>query len=330
MRKALLVLGIGFLSSMANGQYMTKEEILKEYHSQKAQESFVFKAGPKFAENMKKTIPEDQFKPKTMAKVNKTEGLVKALNIPESVDLRGRDTSIKNQGATSLCTAYAGVAIIENMINQNGNNVGLDLSEYHAFSYYNVYQMDRFVSTISKNKICDEQYFPEGGKKKTGCDSNKHAMILNPVQIDQSQVLQTLANGNPVYFGMAIPRGFANCEKVVTDLTVTNGGHAIVIVGFIKDKTTGNIIYIIKNSWGAGCGDKGYVYMDASYCKKTWCYFYDFNKVTSKYDGVVPTPTITPMPTITPTPVPTVTPKTCTKWKVIWYAPWSRKCASYN
>jgi C1A family cysteine protease len=320
MKKFLL--GLLLCSSAAFGQYMSKDEVLKEYHSQMALEKAPeFKAGPKYEENMKKTVPENEFKPKSS--IMKLERMIEAEDLPDYVDLRPYDTSIKSQ-IGSLCTAYSGVAIIENLINSKGVIPGVDLSEFHAFSYYNVYQMDRFVTSISKNKICDQKEFPNGGKITAACTKNKHAMIINPREIDQAEVLQVLAAKRPVYFGTAVPRGMANCEKVIQNTSVTSGGHAIELTGYIKDKTSGNYLYIIKNSWGSDCGDKGYQYLPTKYCDKTWCYFYDFGKVSSKYDSVVPTPTVVPtvvptvIPTIIPTPIPTPEP-VCKKWKCIWW-----------
>jgi|GEM_PF-5387286 len=45
-----------------------------------------------------------------------------------------------------------------------------------------------------------------------------------------------------------------------------DGGHAVQIVGYIKDpKTNGLVLWIIKNSWGIAAGNNGYYYMYKSY-----------------------------------------------------------------
>jgi hypothetical protein len=319
-----IVLVLSFFSMSAFGQWMSKEDVLREYRAQKDNKDFVFVPSAQYKKNMDSTIAASDFKPKTKFKAVRYQENLANNPILDSIDLRFRDTSVKSQYG-SYCTAYSGLAIIENMINKKGIQKNLDLSEHHAFSYYGVYQMDKFVSAISKNKVCDDKYYSKPGSVPSACTANKHAMITSAREINQDEVTQVLSNGNPVYFGTAIPRGFANCQKVVTDLSVTNGGHAIEISGYYK---SGNdLLYIIKNSWGSDCGDKGYIYMPASYCKKTWCYFYEFSGVTSKYDdGSIPVPTVIPtaIPNVTPAPEPV-----CTKWKTIWYAPWKKKCVAW-
>ena len=43
------------------------------------------------------------------------------------------------------------------------------------------------------------------------------------------------------------------------------GGHAVMAVGYNDSKQW----YIIRNSWGAGWGDKGYFYMPYAYMHNT-------------------------------------------------------------
>ena len=316
MKKIVVgLLSVVCLSNIAFAQYMSKEEVLKEYQKKEIRES-VFKPSAQYKSNMEKLIPANTFKPKTEAPKGVFQKEMKDAPILDTVDLRSRDTEIKNQGNYGYCTAYSLIAIIENIINKDGNKTGLDLSEWHAWSLYKVYQMDAAINALNKNKICDETDFKTGGKITAACTKKAHATVTSFKQINQEQVTQTLSNGLPVYFGVSVPRGMANCEKVIKDETVTSGGHAVEIAGYTTDKTTGEILYYIKNSWGKGCGDQGFMYLRQDYCKKTWCYFYEVSSVASKYDSVIP-----------PTPVPD---KVCTKWKTIWYMPWKSKCVLWQ
>jgi hypothetical protein len=325
-----LVLVLSFFSISAFGQWMSKEDVLREYRAQKDNKDFVFVPNAQYKKNMASTIPASDFKPKTKFKALIYQENLANNPILDSVDLRFRDTSVKSQ-IGSLCTAYSGVAIMENLINKNGIQKDLDLSELHAFSYYNVYQMDKFVTAITKNKICDDKYYSKTGSVPSACTANKHAIINSAREISVTDIPQVLSNGLPVYLGLAVPRGMANCQKVITDTSITSGGHALAVVGYYKDGK--DTLAIIKNSWGSDCADKGYQVLNLEqYCKKTWCYFYEFSGVSSKYDGiVVPTSVPTVKPTVLPTPVPTVVPeKVCKVWKRVWYKPWVWTCKSYE
>ena len=46
------------------------------------------------------------------------------------------------------------------------------------------------------------------------------------------------------------------------------GGHAMLIVGYDKSKTTyPEEYFIVKNSWGTSCGQSGYIYLSYDYIR---------------------------------------------------------------
>lgn len=309
MSKLFVLLSL--FSSVAFAQQMSHEQIIKEFERKDVREA-VFKPSSDYAENMSRLIAPEKFKPATEAL-----GTYNLDNVdtPASVSWISRDTPIKNQ-ENGHCTAYSLAGIMENIINKDGKKAGLDLSDEHLFNLYNVYQMDAAVKAVSAQKICDEVDYTQKGKITQRCRDAAHARVLSYQQISQGQVEQALSEGNPVYFGLGVPRGMANCEKVISDEVVTNGGHAVSLVAY--NSTSPVKYYTIKNSWGSRCGDGGYQHIRADYCQKTWCYFYQINTVTSKYSAPAPTP------------LPTAKPLECESWKRVWYAPWRKVCRKWT
>lgn len=328
MRLMALFLSVVFSSfACAQGGYMSIEQVKDKlnnpmtFHENYAEH-------PMYKLNLQRVVPEKLFKP-TEYKVEQKSWLKKLFEsnnpIKDSVDLRFRDTPIKSQ-MDGHCTGYALTGIVENLINRNGKQSGLDMSDEHLWSTYRQYYMDSALRGYSNNKICDEPLFPqntfktdESVKPSSACLANAHAQLKAYKPINLSDIKQSLSNDNPVYIGFNVPKGMMNCQGLVTETTpVENAGHALGVMGYFDNN--GETFLIIRNSWGAGCGDKGYHYVPVSYCQKSWCYFYEVSAVSSKYDSVTPTvvpptvvpptvipPTVVP-PTVTPTVVPTVVP----------------------
>jgi len=225
-----------------------------------------------------------------------------------TVDLRGRDTSVKSQD-NGKCTAFAGVAALENMFNKVSPNTGLDLSEWDAWSYYQKYSCEAFIEALQSNKVCDEKQFPQYKKKTDACKNNGYVGLkeVDNLESDIDSVVKALDNGNVVYAAISTPKDMLRCDKVVSaSSAITDGGHAVLVVGYYRKNN--KLVFIIKNSWGTKCHDQGYVYVPADICnrKEMYCYFWEIKQVfTGKAN-------------------------TCVKWERIWWKPWSKKCVSYN
>jgi C1A family cysteine protease len=70
---------------------------------------------------------------------------------------------------------------------------------------------------------------------------------------------------HPVVFGTPVWASIQNVGSdgiiPMPDATQTIGGHAMLIVGYDMSRR----VYIIRNSWGTGWGDRGYGYMSFDY-----------------------------------------------------------------
>ena len=107
---------------------------------------------------------------------------------------------------------------------------------------------------------------------------------LTYARVDQTAeaMEQVLAQGFDIIFGFAVYASFESQavaksgimpmpEKKEKDL----GGHAVLIVGYDRTKK----MFIVRNSWGAEWGDKGYFYMpyeyalDPNLCDDFWAIY---------------------------------------------------------
>jgi C1A family cysteine protease len=228
------------------------------------------------------------------------------------VDLRHRDTPVKAQD-NGKCSAYAGVAAIENTINRSGVVRGLDLSEWDSWSHYGQYSCEAFIKAATKTKICDEKYAPQYGRVSAECENNAYAMIKEQTYIDDdiTKMMAALDRGNVVYIGMSTPNDMVRCKKVISpNTTVSNGGHALLLVGYYKENN--QVIGIIKNSWGTDCADSGYQYMPLTLCNRS-----DMYCIAWEIKSVDLAKVVTP-----------VEPE-CKSWKRIWWKPWVRTCVEW-
>jgi hypothetical protein len=194
------------------------------------------------------------------------------------VDLRACDTQIESQN-TPWCTAFGFASILANMVCNHTR-----LSIHHVWSFYQQYSVDAAANNAVKQKITVWDQWPESSRNpKTGyMDFAKHSldgMKYIDAEDDIAHVLKVLDSGRPVYIGFSVPSDMASCYPIIRKTTkVSNGGHAVAIVGYGKDeKVGGGAYFIIKQSWGTECGDDGYQYMPVSVCllDAMYCEFYE-------------------------------------------------------
>jgi C1A family cysteine protease len=270
---------------------------------------------PEEIEREKNLIPLDELYSKELKAIKVPKARLVSKEVidsyavkPEGVDLRSRDTSVKQQNGP-LCTAWAGVAAMENIINKDKLLEGLDLSERDTFSKYNKYSCDAFIRalTLPSNKICNETYYPTAGSRSPECEKTKYANISNYRYLGQDtrEIIRSLNEGNPVYIGMATPTDMVKCRSVINKFNgFSKGGHALSASGYIVDPKTKEPILIIKNSWSNTCGDKGYQYLPISTLDMpaSNSAYWEIKEVNTNGEVII-----------------TPAPKTCVKWKRTWY-----------
>jgi hypothetical protein len=195
---------------------------------------------------------------------------------PQSVDLRKYDSYIRSQW-DGTCTAHGLISVMENLYNRKGPTV---LSTRYFWSLYKKYSCDVAIQTALLRPQIEESLWPQDSerplmeKSKLANHAKYHLVSQQYLDDDTGKVLDALVEGYPVYVAMRVPQDLSACRSTVRPTTgVTSGGHAMAVVGYSLDESiAGGGYLILKNSWGADCGDNGYQYFPLSLCKKDLMY----------------------------------------------------------
>jgi len=202
-------------------------------------------------------------------------------SIPSKMDLSGKCPPVYDQGQLGSCTANAIAGAIE--FDQKKKFVPSRL-----FIYYNERVMEGTVDSDSGAQIRDgiksvgtqgappERLWPYDISKfkDPPSDAAVSAAKADLVVLYQRliQDLDTMrgciASGYPFVFGFTVYQSFesaAVAKSGVLDMPKFTekriGGHAVMAVGYDDSKRT----FLIRNSWGASWGKKGYFTIPYAY-----------------------------------------------------------------
>jgi C1A family cysteine protease len=215
--------------------------------------------------------------------------------LPTSVDLRPNCPPVYDQGQLGSCTANAIAGAIE------FEQIRQKLTQFtpsRLFIYYNERVIEQNaasdagaqirdgIKSVAAQGVCAEASwtYDDTNKDPAPCPSCKYAKkppqscytepLSNKVQLYQSlaPVLNTLkgclAGGYPFVFGFTVYESFESPQVAKTGIVPMPttaekvvGGHAVVAVGYDDS----NQQFIVRNSWAATWGIKGYCMMPYSY-----------------------------------------------------------------
>ena len=208
------------------------------------------------------------------------------------VDLRPKMPPVYDQGNLGSCTANALCGAF------SYSNAGFHGSR--LFLYYNERMLEHSipqdvganlhdgVKCLEKYGVCPESEWPYtitkfATKPPSLCyaDALKHVVIrASNIQNDLPSMKNALATGHPFVVGIAVFESFESTTVTRTGIVPMPrptehllGGHAVLVCGYDDTKS----MFIVRNSWGVGWGDKGYFYLpydyltNSSYSTDLWC-----------------------------------------------------------
>jgi C1A family cysteine protease len=223
------------------------------------------------------------------------------LTLPTHVDLTAHCSPVEDQGQLGSCTANAIAGAMEFLQNMQRAKVipaarivtsaGREMSLYADVSRLFIYYQERVlegtvrqdagaeirdgVKACAKWGACTELLWPYdvskfAKKPHAGCylDAAKRKIKSYHRVVGLTALRQCLAEGYPVVFGFRVYEDFESEQVEATgilDMPKPNerelDGHAVLAVGYDDDARQ----VIVRNSWGATWGQKGYFRLPYGY-----------------------------------------------------------------
>jgi cathepsin L len=193
---------------------------------------------------------------------------------PTSVDWRskGAVTGVKDQGQCGSCWSFSTTGAIEGAQKiATGSLVSLSEQELVDCDTGNYgcgggWPIDAMAWVIKNNGIDTESSYPytakDGSCKKSSGTVGGHIRSYKQVSYGSESSLETTTVSGVVsvcidasHYSFQLYSGGVYNEP---NCSSRNLDHAVLVVGY---QNSGTPYWIVKNSWGTGWGDKGYIYM---------------------------------------------------------------------
>lgn len=198
-------------------------------------------------------------------------------SLPATFDWRTQNalTPIKHQGACGSCWAFSTIGVVESLIKIK-DGVLVDLSEqwlvsnntsgYNCGGGWFAFQYFTGPDYCNKTGAILEQNFPyQQANGSPNCSASRSYTLQSWARVDKTrdvptagQLKQAIKNYGPIAVAVRATSAFqAYTGGVFNKSESGDVTHAVVLVGW--DDTKGSGCWIMRNSWGAGWGENGYM-----------------------------------------------------------------------
>lgn len=210
------------------------------------------------------------------------------------------------------CTAQGLSAASDNILGRYDFKEEDKISQESLWARYKVYSAQSAIEAFSNYKVKREAAWPFGEAtwKEPEEKSRFQLKSFTFLGSDHDLAYQAIRSGYPVYWAGSVSQGMASCYgEIGPNSPPTKGGHAVALVG-TRVKNSG-IQFLVKQSWGEGCGIKGYQWLPASTCEQpgAYCYYWKIESISDSvtdrsYTASHPNPPVGPSPSPSPTKLP--------------------------
>jgi len=197
-------------------------------------------------------------------------------DVPESVDWRtkGYVTPVKNQGSCGSCWAFSAVGAIEGAhFKKTGNLVSLSEQnlvdcDHTDHGCNGGLPSDAFEYVIKNKGIDTEKSYPYHGRQgqckysasHIGATISSYATVKQGSEADLKKAVATVGpisvGIDASHFSFQLYHGGVYHSLFCSS---TRLDHGVLVAGYGTE--SGADYWLVKNSWGAGWGEKGYIKM---------------------------------------------------------------------
>lgn len=183
----------------------------------------------------------------------------------------GKVTPVKNQASCGSCWAFSTTGALESALaiktgklNQYSEQELVDCSRPYGNNGCNGGLMTYAFKYIHDKKIGTEEEYPYKARdmKCSSKQSDKRVTVKSHRILAKNDVptLVSEIEHTPVSVAIEVQQDFMSYKSGVykNDHCGTGLNHGVLAVGYNSE---GNGYFIVKNSWGAGWGNKGYIWM---------------------------------------------------------------------
>lgn len=220
---------------------------------------------------------------KQMKYMNSNTGKIDLNSLPKNVDWRTRGvvTAVKSQGSCGSCWAFASTAVIESHVAINTNKL-YDLSPQQiATCTPNPFECGgkgncqgataelAFDYVANSEGLYDEFQVPytEYYGIESTCmlpSDTPRATISGYVKLEENnyeQLMHAVATVGPIAVSVDASSWHSYSSGIFNGCNQTNPdiNHAVVLVGYGTDYSSGQDYWLIRNSWSASWGESGYI-----------------------------------------------------------------------